>query len=571
MNAKAVCESQNAFGRFFQNYNTGKKEGYEELFSKKSEACLWMPDRSIRAVGCENICSTIRTLMQQREAEGFRRDLHVPHTATYWSEEDGTIICGTWDLFSFVFSGEKNSPKLNYVYGRTDVKFVFEEERWKIWNMDWYEITSFVPWSYNPMKDYGLMTDPAAISSPEYIGKTTASDFYKIQNVLTRFVHNNREHAMEDTFAVNSNVSFCMPPLTSQTVVGASEVEKELLRLANMEKENRGKYLFVPTTSAPVIEVDEEGMAAVGQWLMSAYSFLGEAFGLDKDHYKFVRRIGVLKASFVKEDGEWRIRDFGCSILMELPEEPYDGTYIFGKPVNGRGYHRMARPENQWKPALPKMGGEYPEDAVVVEGMMAHWVNAYRTGSMVDYINNNMLNDEYEISFITRGQGLLAPPIVGKEAMMAFFTRPAFQYHHQQVTCHGGMSPDVEISMDGRFATVNYFDFNTSAYIPDMNYGIETTATLEVPDDFNADTTPFEHTPCVYQLSVYEHTFAKVNGEWKHIGVYWETLVRLNDICLAGKASRGWAGLVTDFKYPKIGQKYEYSGIKKVEKHPSKD
>lgn len=564
MNAKAVCESQNVLGRFFQSYNIGKTCGYDELFSNRDGACLWLPDRSIRAVGHDDICNTLKDLILRRQQAGYRRDVHVPHTATYWMEENDTVACGTWDLFSFVFSGEESDPKLEYVYGRTDVKFVCEENRWKILNMDWYEITSFVPWSYDPRKDGGLQTDLSALAVPVYAGNTAPTDFYKIQNVLTRFVHNNREHAIEDIFARNNEISFSMPPLTNATITGTEEVKKELLRLKKMEKENRGKYLFVPTTSAPVIEVGEDGNTAVGQWTMSAYSFLGEAYGLDKDHYLFVRRIGIVNATFVKEDGEWRMQSFASSILLELPAEPYDGTYIPGRPVNGRGYHRMARPDNQWKPALPKMGGDYPEDAVTVEGMMARWVNAYRTGSMVEYINKNMLNDEYEISFTSRGQGLLSPPVVGKEAMIEFFTRPAFQYHHQQVTCHGGMSPDVEFSMDGRFATVNYFDFNTSAYMPEMNYGKDTTVTLEVPDDFNADTTPFEHTPCVYQFSVYEHTFAKVNNEWKHIGVYWETLVRLNDICLAGKTSRGWAGLITDFKYPKIGQKYEYSGVKKV-------
>lgn len=570
MNATAICESQNTFGRFFQMYNLGKAEMAKDLFSHSEDACLWLPDRNICAKGHDSICAALAAMSQQRAAAGYRRDLHVPHTAVYWMADEEKTVCGTWDLFSFIFSGGEDSPKLEYVYGRADVKFTREDDRWKILEMDWYEISSFVPWDYRTENDRGLGTDAAKLPLPaEYTGKTTPSDFYAIQNVLTRFVHNNRQYALEDTFSQSDSIAFRMPPLVPDMATGHAAVEKELNRLNKMEKENRGKYLFVPTTSAPVIEVSGDGSTARGQWIMSAYSFLGEAFGLSEEEYKYIRQIGILRASFVREQNQWKMQEFDCDTLLELPAQPYDATYVPGKPVNGRGYHRMARSTNQWKPALPKMGGDFPEDAVELEGIMAYWVNAYKTGTMTDYYRTKMENDEYEVSFYSRGQGLQSPPVVGKEAMLEFFSRPAFKYHHQQVTCHGGMSPDVEISEDGRFATVNYFDFNTSAYLPEMNYGKDTTVTLEVPEDFNADTTPFEHTPCVHQFSVYEHSFAKVDGVWKHIGVYWETLVRFNDILLAGKDSRGWAGSVTDFKYPKIGEKYEYSAKRKNSQMPA--
>ena len=570
MKAKKVCEAQNAFGRFMQLYNLGQVQLAAPLFCSSPQVSLWLPDYDISAIGPEAVAAALKKLSDSRRTSGYRRDVHVPHTAVYWMSEDGTTVMGTWDIFTYLFSGPDTAPKIEYVYGRTDVQFAEEDGVWKILNLDWYQISSFVPWDYDPAQDDGLCTDLDALPlPPAYIGKTSPSDFYKIQNILTRFIHNNRRHAMEDTFAQEHPICFRMPPLTPDFVRGHEAVAQELGRLRQLEEKNIGKYVYVPTTSAPVIEVSEDGETAEGQWMMASYSFEGEAFGKPAGQYDFVRRLGILRASFVKEHGSWRMTAFDCDTLLRVPAMRFDADYIPGRPVDGKGYMRMARPESQWKPALPKLSGDFPDDAVLLEGQMAYWINAYRRGEMPAYIKEHMVNDEYEIGFTSRGQGLEAPPVVGTESMLARFTMPAFQYHHQQVTCHGGMCPDVEITEDGRYATVTYFDYNTSAYIPTMNYDKADTVTLHVPDNFDADSSPFEHTPCVHQFSKYEHTFAKVNGEWKHLWCNWETLVRLRDICLAGKESRGWAGSVTQFKYPAIGQKYEYSPIRKAKKDAS--
>lgn len=562
--ADLICQAQNTLGRFLQLYDLGRIADTKVLFSREGEVSLWLPDRDIQARGYQGVCQALDTLDRQRRELGYRRDLHVPHTPGYKTSDDGSLVLGTWDVFSFPISQREGGDILEYVYARIDATFRPEVEGVKFLRLDWYEISSFVPWQYHRQKDEGLsLARQEGLYPPGYVGKTGAEDFYEIQNTLTRWVHNNFKYALEDAFCEREDISLCMPPFIPEPALGRDQVRGALERLKQMQTQNLGKYIYVPSTSAPVIEVAPDGVSAQCQWLLSAYTFVGEAMGCSRESYGFIRRIGLLRADFVRENQKWRLHHLNTVTLLCLPEIPYDAYADFGGDGSRKRYQRMMLEENKWKPALPKLGGCYPQDAPVLETMMAMWVNAYRCGTITEYIMEHMVNDEFEIGFSSRGLGRQAPPVVGTHAMLERFAMPAYEYHHQQVTCHGGMSPDVEISGDGKYATVRVFDLNTTAYVPDMNATTKGTVTLNVPAGFSADSTEFEHTPSLYQLSIYEHTFARVDGQWKHIWVNWESLAYLPDLALAGRDSRGWAGCVTDEKFPTLWGKYHYSPLKK--------
>lgn len=571
MNAKYAIELQNTFGRFIQYYHLNRLDLAEELFAK--EGHLWLPDRNIDAVGIDAIKEALRGMQEERIALGIHRDCHIPHTPAFDTVENDTVGLATWDIHSFKFTETHNDSHLvEYIYARIDCKFVEEDGMWKFLELDWWDVGSFMPWKYEPEKDEGLWKEMAELPLPAaFGGNTTTRDFYAIQNVLTRYAHNNRKYAMEDTFANREDISFRMTPITQEKVCGHAAVAAEMERLTELEKQNIGKYIFIPASSSPVIEVAEDGQSAKGQWMASCYSFWGEAFGIMEKPYQFIRRAGLITADFVKDHGEWRIKDLDINILMALPAIPYDSHCEPAKPENGKRYQRMGMSENRWKPALPKMGGDYPEELPFIESQMAYWVNAYRRGEYMDYLDEKMVNDEHEIMFQSRMMGRMAPPVIGTEAMRKRFSMGVFHYHHQQITNHGGMSPDIQISADGRYATMSLFDMNTTAYIPEnnSNFANDGSVTLNIPEDWCADNSGFEHVPCYLQFSVYQVAFAKVDGVWKHIKVDWETVGSLPDIYLAGKHSRGWAGSVSDLKYPKIFEKYQYSPLRKIDQEES--
>ncbi|MBR0385569.1 MAG: hypothetical protein IJI05_03380, partial [Erysipelotrichaceae bacterium] len=262
----------------------------------------------------------------------------------------------------------------------------------------------------------------------------------------------------------------------------------------------------------------------------------------------------------VKENGQWRVLNFDINQILTVPGFGFDSYCQLKDTGNNKWYQRVGMKENRWKPAPPKMGGDYPEELPYLESVLAHWVSAYRRGDYVKFLHEHSFNDEFESFFHSRGQGRCAPAVIGTDNMMEFFGLGAFQYHHQQITNHGGMSPDIEISADGRYATMSYFDVNTTAFDPRK----ANSRTIDVSVDWNQENSGFEHTPCRYQLSAYYLAAAKVQGEWKLIQIDWETLVAFPVIYLAGKTSRGWAGTVTDFKYPDVFEKYQYSPIRKV-------
>lgn len=569
MNSKIAIELQNTFGRFIQLYHLNRLDLAAPLFAENGH--LWLPDRNIDAVGVEAVTAALAQMQAARIAKGVRRDVHIPHTPAYDTADNDTVGLGTWDVHSFDFTptADETNYLLEYIYSRIDCKFVQEDGMWRFLELDWWDVGSFMPWKYDPSKDEGLWKPLSELPlPPAFGGRTTVHDFYAIQNVLTRYVHNNRKYAMEDAFADRDDISLRMTPLTLQPVRGRAAVAAELKRLDELEKKNIGKYIFVPASSSPVIEVSEDGEHADAQWMASCYSFWGEAFGITEKPYQFIRRAGLITASFVRQADQWRILSLDINILMALPALPYDSHCEPGKPANGKRYQRMGLSENRWKPALPKMGGDYPEDMPFIESRMAYWVNAYRRGEYMKYLDENMINDEHEIMFQSRMMGRCAPPVIGTDAMRERFQMGVFQYHHQQITNHGGMSPNIEISTDGRYATMSLFDMNTTAYIPEKNsnFSNDNSVTLNIPDDWNADNSGFDNVPCYLQFSVYQVAFAKVDGVWKHIKVDWETVGSLPDIYLAGKHSRGWAGAVTDVKYPALFEKYRYSPVRKLQK-----
>ena len=561
MNSKITIEMQNAFGRFIQLYHMDRVTEADYLFCKN--AVLWMPDLDIKAEGIEAIRKTLKELQEKRTAAGIYRDVHMPHTPCFDTREDDTLGLATWDLHTFYVTKGDEGDQMEYDYGRIDATFRQEDGMWKFESLDWWDVESFVPWEYDAEKDDSWVNKPQDLPyPPAYTGKNTTRDFYAVQNMISRYGQNNRKYPFEDTFVNSDDVTYRAMPFTMETVKGVENVRAELDRLNEMENVNIGKYVFVPSTGAPVIEMSEDGTEINAQWMVSCNTFEGEAFGINEPPYMYVRRIGFLTVTCVRENGQWRVRNFDINNFMSVPPFGFDSYCQMKNTGNNLWYQRVGMFENKWKMAPPKMGGDFPEELPYLESVLAHWVSSYRRGDYVKFLHENSFNDEYESFFHSRGQGRCAPAVIGTDNLMEFFALGAFQYHHQQITNHGGMSPDIEISADGRYATMSYFDINTTAFDP----GKANSRTIDVSTDWNQDNSGFEHTPCRYQLSMYTLASAKVEGQWKLIQIDWETLVAFPVIYLANKSSRGWAGSVTDFKYPDVFEKYQYSPIRKISK-----
>ncbi len=558
MNQYAV-DIQNQFGRWIQLYHLDKLEEAGILFAK--DAVLWLPDQGIQARGSDEINKTLVQLSNNRKEKGNKKDIHLPHTPAYKISEDRQEAFGTWDIHSYEYGEEKG--KVEYVYERIDGRFIQENGIWIFKELDWWVVGSFVPFNEDPYEDLISFSDMSRVDVPMNCeAMTDIRDFYEIQGLVTRFAHNNRKYALDDFYSAEENISFSAAPLGRERVVGRKNVEEELKALDLLEEDNEGRYVFIPAVSAPVIEVNDHLHIARGQWMASFYTFEGKAFGRSDGMCRCVRRAGMVICSFVKDGTEWRIKSYDSLVFYQAPGIEFDPYCQLDNTGNGKWYQRIGMKENQWKPGFPKMGGEYPDELPIIETFCARWINAYKRGELLEFIKENSFNNEQESFFHSRGRGRCAPAVVGTENMIEFFSLGVFHYHHQQITNHGGVSPDIQISADGRYATVSLFDMNTTAYDPRN----ANSRTIDIPDDWSADNSGFEHTPCRYQFSIYNFTLAKIQGTWKLIHIEWETMASFPDIYTAGKTSRGWAGSVTDLKFPKLFEKYQYSTKRKNEK-----
>lgn len=558
MNSNIIACLQNTCGRFMQYYNLNRGDLLPELFSRQENVHLRIPDRHLEATGYQDVALLLRELIHRREERGIFRDVHIYHSPAYKISEDEQIGYAVLDTYSFEIIRTADGPKTEYYYTRLDCRFVSEAGTWRFIDLDWWEVMSFVPWDYALDRDEGRDIDMRRIPAPPLPSSSImGKDFYEIQNVLTRFVQNNRRYAIEDTFAHQENISFRVPVIFPESKVGRAAVGDALREMEAMEKINLGKYVFVPAVSTPVIDVAPNGQTACGQWMALIHMVQGEAFGVSTAPYHYIRRVGLVRCEFVKENGNWMMRSFDMDTLLTLPYLPYDPNSDMG-----RRYQRMGLEENNWRPAPPKMGGVFPDDMAEIELMMPMWVNAYRRGDYPAHLKEHCFNDEYETVFTSRLMGRSAPPIVGSAAMLERFSMPTFEYHHQQPSYHTGMCPVIDISADGRYGTIQYFDLNTTPYVPQKNEKENTPYAIQ--SGWNADDSGADHVPCYTQLCKYEHHFAKVNGEWKHIKIDFEAILTLPDFETRGKASRGWAGAVTDFKYPALFEAYEYSPERKI-------
>lgn len=556
MNQYAV-DIQNQFGRWIQLYHLDRLEEAETLFAR--DAVLWLPDRDIQAKGIDEIRKILFQMTASRKEKGRRKDIHLPHTPAYKISEDEKEAFGTWDIHSYEYGEEEG--KVDYTYERIDGRFIQEDGIWKFLELDWWIVGSFVPFDEDPADSWIPFSDICQVTVPLNCNKKTdIKDFYEIQGLVTRFAHNNRKYALDDFFSNEENISFCAASLGRKRVIGRDNVKKEFDELDLLEEENEGKYVFIPAVSAPVIEVKNHLHIAKGRWMASFYTFEGKAFGKNNGMCRCIRRAGMVICNFVKEGAQWKIKDYDSIVFYQAPVIEFDPFCQLDNTGNGKWYQRIGMKENQWKPAFPKMGGCYPDELPVIETFCARWINAYKRGELLDFIQKNSFNNEQESFFHSRGRGRCSPAVVGTDNMMEFFSLGVFHYHHQQITNHGGVSPDIQISADGRYATVSLFDMNTTAYDPRN----ANSRTIDIPDDWSADNSGFEHTPCRYQFSIYNFTLAKINGVWKLIHIEWETMASFPDIYTAGKTSRGWAGSVTDFKFPKLFEKYQFSSKRKV-------
>ena len=571
MNANVSCGMQNLIGRFLFNYNLGHPEASLSLFA--GGAHLRLPDKGLEATGAEGIGKVLKTLGDYlRDGAPVHRNLHLTGSPVTLPDADGKGGKGKWDTYAFeIIDGDDGSKKIEYYFTRIDGDFVTEDGQLRIKDLDWYEIYSFVPWDYTEEGDEGLAFDWSALPPlPEHKRDISAADFYGIQNVLTRYVYNARKYAMIDTFSRRDDISFKMIPFSEEGVCGHDQVAAEIERLRKLEADNNGRYILVHPVSTPVIELSEDGQSAVGQWMSYMFTVLADAFGFPGTDNRLIKRIGLVRCEFVRENGGWRIKDFDLKTLLRCPVLEFNTWTEEGRPVKDKTFMRVGLSENQWVYARPKLGGnqQFQDELPTVEGIMAYWVNAYRRGELGDHIKKHMLNSETEAVFHSRMTGRNAAPVVGTKAVYDKFSKGNFLYHHQQPAFHGGINPDVEIDADGRRATVSYFDVSHTPYVPELNSNFGETKQIGyiAPEHFDMDNCGIEHVACVHRFANYCFTFAKVDGEWKHESVQFESLLTMPRLYTRGKESRGWAGCVTDVKYPDLWEKYDYRPERKVKK-----
>lgn len=533
MRTDAVVQMQNQAGRLLQYIASERFADIPGLFCRSDESILTMPDRKEYFKGYDNIETYFVKMAESARMANAPKAIYLTNTPAFHAPEDDILTKGVWEAYSFRIYPACNNEKAKYEFfsSRFDISFQKEENEYKIINMCWYELMSFLPIEYSQTSTLELFK-PALFEVPAPTGYLSPEDFVEIQRTMGRFMHNNRSEAFT-IFSDSDEISFRMSNVLQKTYTGRKGVIEALKALDELEADNGGKFVSIPFLTTPVVEIEPDGKHASGSWLVLCFDIKGEAFGREREKPEIVKVLGRLNQKFIKENGEWRILKYDLSTLTALP------------PLACLTPDRLPPAAEKYKywdfaPQRTK-NKKSSSDVFEIESLLLHWTTGLKTGTLVEFTQKHMTCEKSNWTVIL-GDYVMH----GEKAVTDGLAKMDKEHHELEFKSpivHTGSTPVIEISQDGLTAEGIWFDHSY-------------TNVAQSGKDFRR---PFRY---MMNTCKYHHWFKKENGSWKLEKFTWDIIFSMEDYFHEPNTSSGWAGSGYKVPWPKPFEKYELGTTK---------
>ena len=517
-NTNAVCQIQNAMGRFIHYYCANDLDLVMPLIASTPDSVMELPALSKPLIGPVNIQAGLRQLQDGRAAADGT-EFHLLHTPACTIADDGRAADASWETYSYCFQLENDAVRVQLYITRIDARFIVDQAGWKISRLSWKEMQSFLPW-----------TEPGKINfqnrdirpAPGINTSFSAEDWLDIRNIQGFYATNNRRD-FAALFADDQEATFQFPTLIEGIFRGPEAIRGALAQLAEREADHDDKYLGAPLMTTPVIEIAAAGESAEGWWLAQTFEVTMTG--------QIIRRLGLFHQQFVKREGIWQIIHFRYEPKLQIPVESYEPA---------RRYHRMQLNTDNWLYSDYPVNCGAPDDVFTIENIFSEWFGRLHTGALDLYVNDHMYNDEVPFRLDIRSRGKESPCLTTREQISGKLQGMDRLYVPKQTSHHAATTPVIKVSPDRLSATAIWLDHSLTNIGP--------------ADGQNGHLARY-----MILIGKYIHGFTRVNGEWKHTSLEWEPLLSLPDMFYEQSASRGWAGSDDPRPYPMPCSRAEFN------------
>ena len=515
MDAISNIEIQNLQGRFVHAWNQRNFLECAALFAKNANARFQAPD--------DGILLTSQEAIRNGLAEAAQR-MGVPflmsHTPAIRQDAPDRARA-SWYLSTVQFTDD------GCVQGsaRLDADLIRVQQEWRYLDVQLYYMMTLEPETGRGMTYDSTFSERIAFPDAPR-GKTSAVDYLTLRNMLGRWCHNRREGA-EDWFAGEGEPRLEYPPFLSKPLVGREAILRGLRELRKQETAVAPIPLTIPMLTTPCIETWED--SAWGSWFVISHDYL-----LDGDGAGWIaHRVGQLLVTWVRERGEWKIRELRLCPLFSLPSDTLlledSGDTILN--MEG-GWLNAPAPSGRTDP-------EAAEEALTLEEYIAFWVSGLRYRSEAPFYYSRLdIDNPEELTYrlgrrpAKRGLGEVTEEIF---AMTSKFST----LQPKSPGNHTGTTPVIEISPDGTHAVAVWLD-----------YGWTTQAEV-----FGITKPPYFANPAIGR---YEHHYKKRSDGWKLYSFHWAPYYRTGKWRFDYATTKGWCGTTSSKRFPLPLDTYTY-------------
>lgn len=390
---------------------------------------------------------------------------------------------------------------------------------------NWYTIQAMRPWEYTEDPFAHLGKYPPLPGT----GMENPEEYLKIRNVQNMFFER-RLYQAGDLFSDLADTRLTIESLSIREARGKEEIVRRLNACLDEEQENRHCYRFLGITGMPVIEIGEDGQTAQG--LSGAEIFLTDASSGQMEDWVLRRKMSLVRTSFRKERGRWKIWQMEIRDLVSLPTVPYRN--------DGR-YDKMGQSQEPWEIHQPIQGRIKPEAAFAIENIINRWVYGNRRGKMREFVERYMKNPLGRNHMLIRSLGPKTRPQENLTEIREKIGGMDAQYRNRYYTFHAPTTPVIQMDETGERARGTWFDHAAT--------------------NLRSQAKSPEHVPYMVFVNKYVHEFQKIEGRWYLVDFYSEPLISLPDWELDLVHSRGYLSREDSAHFPELfelgGEAYE--------------
>ena len=503
-------DMENILARFLHSYHANRLQYVaDHLLYRSSSTYVNLADEELIGEGYDQIYVELKKLEQSKKS---RNELEMSTWATPYYQADikkelGRMACDTYTYR--LYKDHLGSYQCEMRIMRMDVIFRYQKQTLKISNFKWYTIQSMLPWEYrtiqHPEAVFYIEVPKLPIKQ-----KTRMENSLQIRN-LQNYFFERRMHQVIDLFSEETTPTLFIDAISEKPVHGKANIQVKLQECLEEEARNGGFYKMIGITSAPVIEVQEDGKTAKGAFLIETFQIQKKEDSKKEDAYNLLRSICHLKSSYILENGRWKIKTMYLYELMELPMVDYK---------SGIRYDRMSKYPNAWSLDNQPLHGQYMEEAYLIENVLSNWAYSCRWGKLVEFYEQHMKNGKTKVHLLINSQGDKLKGLETEIEIRERLTNMDCQFVNLFYSYHTTTTPIIEISRDGTYAKGSWYDHSAT--------------------NLRSMAKSTECIPYMVFVAKYVHEFEKIDGKWYLINFYWEPILHLPEWEYDAIHSKGW-------------------------------